>query len=74
MDKIKHFLVGLFFGVIIYITDCFVLGLIASLLIFIGKEIYDKYKINSTGFDLYDLLADLTGLIVGFLICLLFTL
>ncbi len=40
-----------------------VAGLI-TLAIGIIKEIYDKHKPNATGFDLWDLLADLLGILV----------
>ena len=38
-------------------------GLI-TLAIGIGKEIYDKHKSNATGFDLWDLFADLIGILI----------
>ena len=37
------------------------LGFAIATIIFIGKEIYDIYKPNPTGFDIKDLLADYTG-------------
>lgn len=41
------------------------LGSIITIFIFIGKEIYDKYKKdNPSGFDLKDILADLIGLLL----------
>lgn len=38
---------------------------IASSVVFIGKEIYDKYKPNATGFDKVDLFADYLGWGIG---------
>jgi VanZ family protein len=71
-DKLQHFAVGLLVGLaalpISYFTGlwwalwivCF-----CSLPIFIGKEIFDVYKPNPTGFDKMDLLADYIGLVGG---------
>ena len=40
-------------------------SLIFSSIIFIGKEIYDKYKPNPTGFDKLDLFCDYVGWGIG---------
>lgn len=63
-DLLLHFEVS----ALICLLLCLVLptwtaGLI-TLVIGIGKEIYDIYKPNATGFDSWDLFADLLGILV----------
>lgn len=71
-DKKKHLIVGFVFGftffpisLILDINISFFINLIISSLVFILKEIYDKYKKKSTGFDFIDLFADYLGWCVG---------
>ena len=64
-DLIKHFAVGLFFGVLTYFS--WVFFLVASA-VFIGKEAYDMVKTNPTGFDWLDLLFDYLGLFTALII------
>ena len=63
-DLILHFMVGLAFGLLYLILPILHTVLIASV-IFIGKEVWDKYKPQPTGFDLLDLLADYIGLTIS---------
>lgn len=71
-DKILHFVVmaaisaTLFFA----INPCVAFAL--CLAISIGKEVYDCFKKNPTGFDLWDLAADMVGVLCGYIISLLF--
>ena len=64
IDYILHFGVGLALGLLYLIIPLPHTVLIASV-IFIAKEVYDKYKPNPTGFDWLDLLADYLGLIIS---------
>ena len=71
-DKQKHLLVGFVCGVlyspVVFLWDinsAIISNLVASSVLFIGKEIYDKYKPNPTGFDKVDLSADYLGWGVG---------
>lgn len=68
-DKIFHFIVGLVFGLSYYFIALwsFVFGSIA----FLGKEVYDKYKPNPTGFDWCDIIADYLGFATGLIIAIL---
>ena len=71
-DYILHFGVGLALGLPYLILPLLYTVLIASV-IFIGKEVYDKYKPNPTGFDWLDLAADYSGLTISiFIIWLIF--
>lgn len=63
-DYILHFMVGLAFGLFYLLIPLLPTILIASVF-FIGKEVWDKYKPNPTGFDLLDLLADYIGLTIS---------
>lgn len=65
-DYILHFAVGLSFGLLYLISPLLHTILIASV-IFIAKEVYDKYKPNPTGFDWLDLVADYIGLTISIL-------
>ena len=63
-DLLLHFEVSALICLLLCILlQSWVAGLI-TLAIGIGKEIYDEYKPNATGFDLWDLLADLIGILV----------
>lgn len=71
-DLKLHFMVGLAFGLPYLILPILYTVLIASV-IFIAKEVYDKYKPVPTGFDWLDLLADYIGLTISiFTIWLIF--
>ena len=61
-DLLLHFEVSALICLLLCIfLSSWAAGLI-TLAIGIGKEIYDKYK--ASGFDLWDLLADLIGVLV----------
>ena len=47
------------------------LALIITLIIGIGKEVYDIFKEHPTGFDLLDLFADICGGGIGYLLILI---
>lgn len=71
-DKQKHLIVGAIMGFLYFpvvflwdINAAIISNFIASSVVFIGKEIYDKYKPNVTGFDKVDLFADYLGWGVG---------
>ena len=66
-DKIKHFIVGAALGVASYFTS-WGWGLLVSSLIFFGKETYDIYKPQPTGFDKVDLLSDYLGWCSGWIV------
>lgn len=57
-------MVGLALGLLCLIMSLLFTVLIASV-IFIGKEVWDKYKPQPTGFDWLDLLADYIGLTIS---------
>ena len=67
----KHFMVGLLLGLCLPFIFEHWLSFGISSFVFVGKEIYDCYKVNPTGFDWRDLLVDIIGYFVGFLITLL---
>ena len=67
-DKQKHMIVGFMCGFAYFPFPFFFdfnIALFANLflssVLFIGKEIYDKYKPKPTGFDKVDLFADYLG-------------
>lgn len=68
-DLILHFLVSLF---LIIFSGLFLksltLSFILTIAVGIGKEIYDMFKKNATGFDLLDLIADFCGAGIGCII------
>ena len=71
-DLKLHFMVGSALGLLYLILPLLNTVLIASV-VFIAKEVYDKYKPNPTGFDWLDLLADYIGLTISiFTIWLIF--
>ena len=72
-DKTKHFAVGLLVGLaalpISYFTGLWwalLITLVIGTIIFVWKEINDKYKPNPTGFDKADLFVDYLGFGIGF--------
>ena len=71
-DYIFHFGVGLIFGLPYLFIPLLHTILIASV-VFIAKEVYDKYKPIPTGFDWFDLLADYLGLTISILTIWLLT-
>lgn len=71
-DKQKHMIVGFMCGFAYFPFQFFFdfntvafANLFLSSVLFIGKEICDKYKPNPTGFDVVDLFADYLGWGVG---------
>lgn len=64
-DKLLHFLcaMALMIATSLLTNPC--IGCGVTMAVSIGKEIYDCYKPNPTGFSLGDLMADLLGVIVG---------
>ena len=64
-DLIKHFAVGIVFGVLT--AFAWVFAIIATF-VFFGKEVFDAYKPKPTGFDWLDILADYLGLITGLIL------
>lgn len=67
-DKQKHFSVGFLFAVLIApLTHFFDFNAVVgwdfaiSTVVFFGKEAYDKYKPQPTGFDKVDLFCDYLG-------------
>jgi hypothetical protein len=71
-DKTKHVIVGSCFGLltlpISYFTGLWwalLITLVFGTIVFVAKEINDKYKPNPTGFDKADLQADFYGWISG---------
>ena len=71
-DKQKHLLVGFVCGLLYFplvfiwdINAVIISNFVGSSVLFIGKEVYDKYKPTPTGFDKVDLLADYLGWGVG---------
>lgn len=74
-DKIKHIIVGFTLAVLIVPLTYFfdfnaVVGwdFAISSVVFIGKEIYDKYKPQPTGFDKADLFCDYLGWLFGVIV------
>lgn len=70
-DLILHFIASFIICTIFMIILPKSLSLIApgiTLLVGIGKEIYDKFKTQPTGFDVKDLFADFLGMASSYLI------
>lgn len=74
-DKQKHFSVGFLFAVLIvpltYFFDFHAVvawDFAISSMVFIGKEIYDSYKPQPTGFDKADLFCDYLGWLFGVIV------
>lgn len=70
-DKLLHFLINLFSTILFGLIFGIMYGISISLLISIGKELYDKFRPNGTGWDWKDIIADLIGIILGILIIIL---
>lgn len=66
-DKIHHALVNYAIVVGIALLWCVRYAIAFAIIISIGKEIYDTYKRNATGFNLKDLIADGVGITLGLL-------
>lgn len=68
-DKVLHCIVSIviafFFGLVL---NGSVFSIIITMLIGVGKEIFDTKKENPTGFDVNDLAFDSLGCIIGYLI------
>ena len=73
-DKVAHFVVSLVIAIVLAIVIksvnedvagimCGILAGIVTMCLGVGKEIWDKFR--GTGFDLMDLLADLSGCVVA---------
>ena len=73
VDKVAHF--GVCLTIVVVVSACFrnllgtVLGMIAALVVGLGKEIYDKVK--GGPFSLADLVADFIGCVVGAVCCII---
>lgn len=65
-DKLKHFIIGFTLGILTSILNHEIIGFVFSSLLFFGKEVFDIYKENPTGFDKYDIKADYNGFLVGY--------
>lgn len=75
-DKIFHFIVGLVFGLSYYFIALW--SFFFGSTVFFGKEISDKYDIDTkiykhkaTGFDWCDIIADYVGFAIGLTIAIL---
>lgn len=66
-DKILHALINYIIVVALALLWCTIGAILTAVVVSIGKEIYDEYKANATGFDLLDLVADGTGIVLGLL-------
>ena len=66
-DKILHALINYIIVVALSLLWCTLGAILTAVVVSIGKEIYDSYKANATGFDLIDLVADGTGIVLGLL-------
>lgn len=63
-DLLLHFEVSALICLLLTIfLPTWIAGLI-TLVIGLGKEIYDIYKPNATGFDILDLIFDIIGILV----------
>jgi len=66
MDKVKHFLAGIFFGFfgILFIGNPIIGGCVGGLVAGVLKELADKYGVPArrpTGYDKMDVAATLAG-------------
>lgn len=64
-DKRRHLAVNLI--IVIFLGGLVnpIIGVIVAVLLSIGKEVYDEYRPNGTGWDWNDLVADLIGILLG---------
>lgn len=66
MDKIKHFAVACLLTVgAALLLDSIAWAIAVAFFLSIAKEVYDRIKVNPTGFNLWDLLADALGIAAG---------
>ena len=70
-DKIKHTAINYIIVVALSLLWCTIGAILTAVVVSVGKEIYDKYKTNATGFDLRDLIADGVGIVLGVLTILI---
>lgn len=72
LDKITHFFAsGWIFLVLMLIFNDLDIGIMASVVIFIGKEIYDQFW-GGTGFNIKDALASFLGVVTSLIIWSIF--
>lgn len=64
-DKLLHFVCAMVLMIVLSVLTNMCVGYGITMAICIGKEIWDVYKPNPTGFSLGDFLADLLGIVVG---------
>jgi hypothetical protein len=74
-DKIKHCVVSFGLTIIFSLSlSSLLLGMLITLSIGIVKELYDEYRYfelnDGVGFDRYDVLADMVGILFGAFICI----
>lgn len=69
-DKMYHFAVN--FIIVLFLGVLFspAIGLATAIVASLGKEVYDEYRPNGSGWDWGDLTADLIGMILGLFIIL----
>lgn len=65
IDKIKHTAINYIIVVALSLLWCNIGAILTAVVVSVGKEIYDSYKANATGFDLRDLIADGVGIVFG---------
>ena len=63
-DKLAHFIIITCLTIICYCVLKFY-AIFVIIIVSVGKEIYDIYKPNPTGFDVKDILYDTLGFITG---------
>lgn len=64
-DKILHAFVSAFLVSLIASILTLDLAILITLVIGVAKETIDAVRKDGTGFDLYDLLADIVGITIG---------
>lgn len=65
-DKIKHFAVTCLLTVgTALLLDNVAWAIAVTFFVSIAKEVYDRFKVNPTGFNLWDLAADGVGFATG---------
>lgn len=69
-DKLLHFLVNLFSTILFGLILGIIYGICIPILISIGKEAYDYFRPNGTGWDWNDIIADVIGILLGIFIIL----
>lgn len=70
-DKIKHTATNYIIVVALSLLWCNIGAILTAVVASVGKEFYDKYKTNATGFDLRDLIADAVGIVFGLMTILI---